>query len=717
MVTDSEEKPVAINWTPGDKIKVFSDGQAAEFTSINETPTRVARFRGYVSFVTGADDGAEIAYVWGLYPYREDAVYTEPETGVSRTAVITTTLPAAQTGKAGTFDDGYALTIGRSESLSIPFKTVYTLMRFTVSRDDIKSVSFKGNNSEAIAGRVSIGMDDTATPVAPIVRSIVEPETEITLRMADGSCFEKGKFYYIVLLPTTFNDGFTFTVTRSDGMVGDFSINGNVTLSRNKFSGVSNLDTRVSSWTVAKPGSNEIWYTTTDGKALVLSGISPAPTRGNVSRDASSILENIAPEDNDGIGILRFASAVSTIDPGTFANLTTLSSVTLPETLETIGNEAFSGCSSLESITLTSVTPPTIGTNAFSNTNDCPIYVPTGTADEYVAESGWTGYEDRIRQMPPKVIKSFSYSSDYPMAHTSKMQLYFTYDEEERLSSILESSGGSLLSYQYSGSTMTSSEAPNTIINIDGNGRFSSVDQSADGDGIYNLNYDAEGRYISLGDAVIYNWQGSDLASITYGEELPIQTHFAPSEYLAPVSGVDMNLLIRFMSNAVGLDMVGEEGALMIFPSLLGKRSEHALSILFEDYQTPSSEYTYLGWFGEYGGEYKGNDGEWHAITPSVIFNWTEGTGTFEIRCSNSPYSLKSGEWTWEADGDGSVTQAIWPLISTNATLSANMVVSPIDRNGDGRIDDNEVEMKVQDVVATPNASTTEYTVNFGFGY
>ena len=44
LVTDSDEKPVAINWSPGDKIKVFSDGQAAEFTSINEEPTRVARF-------------------------------------------------------------------------------------------------------------------------------------------------------------------------------------------------------------------------------------------------------------------------------------------------------------------------------------------------------------------------------------------------------------------------------------------------------------------------------------------------------------------------------------------------------------------------------------------------------------------------------------------------------------------------------------------------
>ena len=164
LVTDENDKPAAIYWTPGDKIKVFSDGQAAEFTSVNEEPTHVARFRGTVSFITGADDGVEPSYVWGLYPYREDAVYDEPTPGVSRTATITTTLPAIQTGKAGTFDDSYAITVGRSESLSIAFKSVYTMMRFSVTRDDIKAVSFKGNNNEAIAGRFTVGIDETAYP-------------------------------------------------------------------------------------------------------------------------------------------------------------------------------------------------------------------------------------------------------------------------------------------------------------------------------------------------------------------------------------------------------------------------------------------------------------------------------------------------------------------------------------------------------------------------
>lgn len=143
--SDKDEAIVEVQWTPGDKIKIFSAGESSEFTSINTEPKRIAKFKGMVSFITGADDGSETDYVWGLYPYRADATYTEPEEGVSRTAVITTTMPSAQTAKEGTFNDNLAISIGRSESLSIPFKNVYSGLRFTLTRDDIVSVTLSGN--------------------------------------------------------------------------------------------------------------------------------------------------------------------------------------------------------------------------------------------------------------------------------------------------------------------------------------------------------------------------------------------------------------------------------------------------------------------------------------------------------------------------------------------------------------------------------------------
>ena len=59
---------------------------------------------------------------------------------------------------------------------------------------------------------------------------------------------------------------------------------------------------------------------------------------------------------------------------------------------------AFGSCSGLTSITIEATTPPTIGTNAFYRTNDCPIYVPSGSVNDYKAV--WSSYSSRIQAIP-----------------------------------------------------------------------------------------------------------------------------------------------------------------------------------------------------------------------------------------------------------------------------------------------------------------------------
>ena len=81
-------------WSPGDKIKVFSAGEEAEFTSMNTSPEPIVKFKGYIASITGSsnDDEDSKDYVWGLYPYSTGATYAEPD-GISRTAQITMTYP------------------------------------------------------------------------------------------------------------------------------------------------------------------------------------------------------------------------------------------------------------------------------------------------------------------------------------------------------------------------------------------------------------------------------------------------------------------------------------------------------------------------------------------------------------------------------------------------------------------------------------------------
>ena len=91
-----------------------------------------------------------------------------------------------------------------------------------------------------------------------------------------------------------------------------------------------------------------IHYTTSDASLLDIPNI--------------DIIRN---EYNDGIGVIEFWGTLKTIRDNMFKDNTLLTSITIPDSVTSIGNNAFSGCSSLTHITLpNNVT--SIGNNAFS---------------------------------------------------------------------------------------------------------------------------------------------------------------------------------------------------------------------------------------------------------------------------------------------------------------------------------------------------------------
>lgn len=104
------------------------------------------------------------------------------------------------------------------------------------------------------------------------------------------------------------------------------------------------------------------------------------------------------------------------VDDGTFNYCTKLTSVTLPKTVTTlggyifendskltsvvlgspttIGNQNFSGCSSLNSITLYSDAVPTVGAKTFLGVNKSTvtIKIPNGSQTAYEADANWNGF-------------------------------------------------------------------------------------------------------------------------------------------------------------------------------------------------------------------------------------------------------------------------------------------------------------------------------------
>ena len=226
----SREPDKNVYWLPNEEINVICGNDMSKFTSTNTQKERIAAFTGQllISTVIGATEGNENnAFIWGLYPYDANAI--------SDGTYVTTTLPHAQTGISGTFADKLFLTLAKSQSFNLGFYSVCSGFRFSLTKNNITSISFAGNNNEDIAGKVKLTFVD-GVPHA----EVLEGQKTITLT-PENTTFETGVDYYFVFLPTVFSQGFTVSFTTNDG-VGEFVFSNPVTFQRNIFVNKSQVD-------------------------------------------------------------------------------------------------------------------------------------------------------------------------------------------------------------------------------------------------------------------------------------------------------------------------------------------------------------------------------------------------------------------------------------------------------------------------------------------
>lgn len=79
---------------------------------------------------------------------------------------------------------------------------------------------------------------------------------------------------------------------------------------------------------------------------------------------------------------------VKTIGESAFASMQELLKVSLPSTITSIGNNAFSGCRYVETITIAAKTAPTLGGGDLSGYGGVKIYIPFGTLSSYQSKWG-----------------------------------------------------------------------------------------------------------------------------------------------------------------------------------------------------------------------------------------------------------------------------------------------------------------------------------------
>lgn len=233
----------SVEWCLNEEISVFyanGTNGGSKFVSQNTEQAAIVEFKGRLEgFIAGGEEFTDGKYLYGVYPYSTITSFKD--------GVMTISLPSNQTGAEGTFANGLFPTIARAQSVNLAFYNICGGVKFTLSRDDITSVTFKGNNGERVAGTANVIFDESEKPA--VLDENVGSEDEITLYAPEGGTFKAGKEYYIVAYPAALSAGFTMTFRTTGLKEGTYVRESAVEIERSTFSVLEQVDKNVTTWT------------------------------------------------------------------------------------------------------------------------------------------------------------------------------------------------------------------------------------------------------------------------------------------------------------------------------------------------------------------------------------------------------------------------------------------------------------------------------------
>lgn len=199
-----------LRWNAGDQISLF-DGNTLnrQYQFDGENGDNSGTF-SIVSNPFGTGNDLDCHYA--VYPYASSVKITEG-------GVITATLPAVQSYAENSFGIGANTMVAVTKDVDdtfLKFKNVGGYLKLQLYGEDVtvKSIILNGSNNEKLAGKASI------TPLygdEPTVTMSDEATQSITLNCGEGvkigSTEDMATGFWIVVPPTTFDTGFTITIT------------------------------------------------------------------------------------------------------------------------------------------------------------------------------------------------------------------------------------------------------------------------------------------------------------------------------------------------------------------------------------------------------------------------------------------------------------------------------------------------------------------------
>ena len=183
-------------WKAGDELAVFSGGNKAVL-------------KATTSGATSTFDGNA-----GSSPYYAIVPASAASSAIG--SVISATVPDTQTAVTEGISAKSSIAVAASSSSTLVLRNVLGLLKFTLASDyEIKSVAVESKGNENLAGDVTIDATKATT-------SVISGKNRVLLTAEGTGKMDKG-IYYTAVLPATYIDGFSITLTDKEGRVAKVS--------------------------------------------------------------------------------------------------------------------------------------------------------------------------------------------------------------------------------------------------------------------------------------------------------------------------------------------------------------------------------------------------------------------------------------------------------------------------------------------------------------